>query len=182
MNSSKVIGLILVCGSALLTACSTVPDPYIPSRVGAFHAEQSKNDLAVEIQLEQSRALLGDPLSFKVMIKNTGSRAYWIPKRPNLLFYWIYPNGIRDNYVIEFPKEKYYSSSEAVLLKPGEQMVVIERIETFYFPKDGITEFKAMFQSAHNTNAQLTPFWQGTIFSNNFGVMLEKPVRKRLFS
>lgn len=172
MKRRHSVLVLLGAAASLMSACSTVPDPYVPARMGAFQAGQPSDGLVLEIHADDTVAALGEPLTFKVIIRNMSDQAYWIPRKPQLLFYWIYPTGQRDNYVIEFSQEQYYSLEDAVLLQPGEQVAVLERIETFYFPKGGITEFKAKFFSARNTNKQLAPFWHGTIFSNNFGVML----------
>jgi hypothetical protein len=156
----------------MAAGCSTVPDPYIPTKVGSFDARPGVNDLVVEIDTDRNLQPLGAPLTFVVTIRNTGSQAYWIPRKPLLLFYWIYPTGQRDNYVIDFPPERYYAKDEVFLLAPGQTYSVLEHIETYYFPKPGITEFKVMFYSANNTNREWTPFWHGKIFSNNYGVRL----------
>jgi len=162
------VGSLMLMG----VGCSTVPDRYVPALVGSSGTHMGSKEMAVDIAMDRDFQPLGNPITFTVTLRNISSHAYWIPRKPNLLFYWIYPTGQRDNYVMEFPPEHHYTEDEVFLLKPGQSYSVNEHIQTYYFPKPGITEFKVMVYSAANTNREWTPFWQGRIFSNSYGVWL----------
>jgi hypothetical protein len=162
-----------------LSACSTVPDPYIPSHIGAKGASAPQNGLAVSITAHDDSVYIGDPVSFRVSIRNHSTNAVWVSRHPQMIFYWIYPNGLHDNYVREYPDEIHYRKSDVTLLPPKKQMVFEEVIDTFYFPKPGIVEFRAEYISSSNTNSDIKPFWKGTLLSNSYGVEIKPRPPKR---
>jgi hypothetical protein len=115
-----------------------------------------------------------------VIIRNTALEPIWVPADIDVLFTWIYPNGGRDNFMREFQTERFYSKDEAVLLKPGHALVRKETIKTYYFHREGITEFRAVVHSGGNTNPELKPFWQGEIESNGYGVLVGSEKKRGL--
>ncbi len=166
----RCVGITLF--GLILAGCSTVPDPYMPSTPGAFDRGSTQNGLKLVIEPIHSTNAFREPINFRVRIKNVGEQATWVPRSPQFLFYWIYPSGRRDHYVVELPPAMHFTERTAVLLPPGQQMIYAERIDTFYFPRAGITEFRAVFHAPHNLNPDLEPFWSGRLTSNAYGVQL----------
>lgn len=152
--------------------CATAPKTYVPVTVGSLDDPETDGQLEVWISTSQESAFIGDPIFFTVTIRNAGTRAVWVPRNPDLLMTWIYPNGRRDNMLREFSRDQHYSTSEAVLLRAGQQMTKSVAVKTYYFPKTGITEFRAVLHAGRNTNPDLSPFWQGELQSNAYGIMV----------
>lgn len=167
---------LLAVGAISLQGCATNLDQrYIPQTVGYVDPSLPVDGLTIEISPKDDRVILGRPITFEASIRNTGQRAFWVPRDPNLIFIWVYPNGQRDNFVQEQPLSRHFDRRNAILLKPGEEMHEEFTIRTHYFPKTGITEFRAIFQAAENTNPRLQPFWNGKVFSNAYGILVDKP-------
>lgn len=164
---------IWVCMLGLtLASCSTVPDPYIPTEVGAIDSSQAVRGLELSIEPTEDQIAFKNPVTFRVVIKNKGDTAYWLPRSPYILFYWVYPTGQRDQYVRDIPTREHLRRSGLVQLPPGHQLVYLEHIETFYFPREGVTEFRAAYISPRNLNSTISPFWSGQLLSNSYGVRL----------
>ncbi len=156
-----------------LAGCSTIPDDYVPSTIGSMEDGEQDNYLEVHIKAKRNTVAMGEPVVFLVVIKNTSDKPFWIAREPDLLFTWIYPTGRRDNFIREFSEDRYYSENDAILLRAGQQLTKQIEIRTYYFPKEGITEFRAVLHTGSNTNPKLQPFWTGEILSNSFGVLVE---------
>ena len=162
----------------LATGCGTVPNSYIPSTVGPMENAKPTGPIEVLISTSQDSACVGDNLYFTVVIRNRGPEAVWIPRDPDVLLTWIYPNGQRDSFMREFSQEQHFSETDAVLLRPGQQMTRSVVVKTYYFPRPGITEFRALVHASRNTNSRLQPFWNGRSESNSYGVMVGNPKKK----
>ena len=169
----RVAGL-LVCG-LLLGGCVAPPAKYVPQTIGSSDTGDVIDGLEVVIKAASDRVILGKPVHFDITITNSGHNSIWIPKDPHLIFVWVYPNGRRDNVVQELPPRRHYNNKSAILLGPGKTFSKNFTIRTHYFPKSGITEFRAIMQSPENTNPRLAPFWQGRALSNAYGVLVQKP-------
>lgn len=167
-----------VLAGLLLAGCAEMAGPYVPARVGAIRDTVSSGAVAVVIDTDAHEALIGQPIVFRVTIRNTSEQALWVPRNPDLLFTWIYPDGRRDNFLREFEAERFYGEDEAVLLKPGFQMTKYVQIKTYYFDRAGITEFRALLHAGRNTNPALTPFWYGEAMSNGYGVLVVDSKKK----
>lgn len=128
--------------------------------------------MALTIEPINEEFVFGRPATFRVLLKNVGERAYWVPREPHILFHWIYPTGLRDHYVRERPTPTFRQTDDVILLEPGFQLVYLEHIETFYFPKPGIVEFRALYISPENLNPKIAPYWSGRIVSNIYGIRL----------
>lgn len=155
-----------------------MPAPYLPKTVGPVESARITDALEIQIEPDRDEAYIGDPIRFEVTIRNVSDGAFWVPRDPDLLFTWTYADGGRDNYVDEFANERFYTFDQVVLLKPGESMVKHFDIKTYYFDTAGITEFRALVQTARNTNPAINPFWQGRAMSNAYGVVV-KDARRR---
>lgn len=166
----------------LLAGCAEVARPYVPARIGAIHDTVSSGAIEVSIDTDDRQALIGQPIMFRVTIRNTSQQALWVPRDPDLLFTWIYPDGRRDNFLREFADERFYHEGEAVLLKPGFQMTKFVQIKTYYFERSGITEFRALLHAGRNTNPALNPFWYGEAMSNGYGVLVLDSKKKGFLS
>ncbi len=168
---SAMIKAALSCTAlCLLTACSTVPDPYVPSEIGEIRSSNPTHGLQLTIEPVSDELPFREPVHFRVILENVGEQAYWVPREPFILFYWIYPTSVRDHYVRERPAPQHYTKSEVKRLEPGQRLVYSERIETYYFPRPGIVEFWAHYVSAQNLNTAITPHWTGRLVSNSYGV------------
>lgn len=168
------VGVAVLAAALAFAAagCATTPKPYVPVTLGSLDDPETDGQLEVWISTSQEAAFIGDPIFFTVTIRNTGTRAVWVPRNPDLLMTWIYPNGRRDNMLREFSRDQHYSASEAVLLRAGQQMTKSVAVKTYYFPRTGITEFRAVLHAGRNTNSELSPFWQGELQSNAYGIMV----------
>ena len=172
---------LLICTIAFLSGgCGTMPNSYVPATVGPIDNPQPGGPIEVRISTSQDNAFVGDNLYFSVIIRNRGDEPVWIPRNPDVLLSWVYPNGQRDSFMREFPPEQYFSDADAILLKPGQQMTRTVVVKTYFFPKPGITEFRALVHASRNTNPGLHPFWHGQTESNSFGVMVKNPKKKVL--
>jgi hypothetical protein len=159
----------LFCMS-LLSGCSTVPDPYIPATIGSFAQVPPNDGLQLTIEAFDDTPRFHEPITFRARVMNFGETPVWVPRIPKFIFYWVYPNGQRDHYVLKLPPAQHFTEQTAVLLPPGQQMVYTEEIPTFYFPRPGIMEFRAVYHVPQNLNSQLEPFWVGRLTSNTYGV------------
>lgn len=163
-------GLSLLACLLLATACSTVPDPYIPATLGPMSDPAPLGGLELVIVPEARQIPFRTPVTFDVFIQNRGSIPKWIPREPYFVFYWIYPSGLRDNYVIEIQPTRRFTEHDAILLPPGHRMRFTETIPTFYFPRPGIMEFRAACIIPGNLNQDLQPFMTGRLVSNAYGI------------
>ena len=175
LNHPKVLALGLACAMLSLMGCSSVENPYIPKTVGQLDDSLARDGVTVTIRPEQSRSAVGQPIVFDVRITNSGDTPVWIPKKPQVVFTWTYPDGKRDNFLQDVEHERFFKADEAVLLQPGQTVARKSTIATYYFGKSGITEFRAVIHSPRNTNADLQPFWNGRVRSNSFGVLIDEP-------
>lgn len=162
--------LFLGSGCSSFLACR-----YMPQTIGIAAAPEIVNGLEVLIVSTDDHIILGQPLTFKATIRNISDHAFWVPKDPHLVFVWTYPNGQRDNFIQDFPKDKYFRHESAILLRPGRKLSSQFTIRTHYFPGAGITEFRAIYYAEKNTNSELHPFWNGRALSNAYGVLVNKP-------
>ncbi len=156
----------------IFSGCAAIPQPYIPELAGPIGYGDILHGLEIRIEAEQERARLGDPITMLVTLENKGEQAIWIPRKPHIILFWVYPNGQRDNYVIEFPAERYYTPKEIFPLHPGQKLVITEILDTYYFPKPGITEFTAIYHAPRNSNPDILSVWAGRIRSNSYGIIL----------
>lgn len=166
----------------VLAGCSTVSDLYIPQTVGPADGSEPYNGLEVTISPSRDRITIGEPIHFNVYLKNVSSQAFWVPREPDIIFMWIYPNGKRDSFVVECRDNVFYGSDQAVLLKPGQSLRTETVIRTYYFARHGITEFQAICNAGRNTNPALQPSWHGKVLSNTYGVRVDKSDERGRFS
>ena len=164
---------LLLAISLFLAGCTTVPNRYIPNAVGSLNdADNTNNILRASIELANPESFIGEPIVFKVVIKNISEMPLWLPRDPEFFFVWIYPDGRRDSFVYEPQRDQFYSRADAVCLRPGQQIMKSVAIRTSYFQRNGITEFRAYLRTGRNTNPELSPFWDGELASNSYGVMV----------
>lgn len=156
----------------LILGCSTVPDPYIPSTTGPVTEPVPVQGLQLTIEPIRESFAFRQPVTFRVILENVGDQAFWVPRNPHILFFWIYPSGLRDHYIRERPGPRYFRPSEVILLEPGFRLVYQEHIDTHYFPRRGIMEFRAHYIATPNLNEEIEPYWAGRLISNNYGVEL----------
>jgi hypothetical protein len=171
MRIHLLFSLFLMIG-LLLTGCSTVPDRYIPRAMGSLDDADNSSIVRVFIEPAHPESFVGEPIVFQVIVKNVGEMPLWIPRDPDFFFSWIYPDGRRDSFVYEPPRDQFYSRQDAVCLLPGQQLVKPVAIPTYYFQRKGITEFRAYLRAGRNTNPELNPFLDGELASNSYGIMV----------
>jgi hypothetical protein len=168
--------------AAALSGCGTMPETYIPSTVGPLGESNPASEMRVSISSKNTLAFIGDLIIFQITLKNVSEDPIWVPREPDVLLTWTYPNGRRDNFVREFQDERYYSPDDAVQLLPGQQITKFIPVKTYFFERAGITEFRALVHASRNTNPKLAPFWEGKAISNAFGVLVENAKKKGLIS
>jgi len=168
------VSFALACGLCLFTVgCTSLPNT-IPQTVGAVGEAEIVNGLKVAILPQDTHIVLGDNVIFDVKISNTSDTALWVPRQPFIIMVWTYPNGQRDNVLRDPPSPNHFNNTSAILLAPGESVVVRKTIKTHYFPFAGITEFHAICCAIPNTNPELHNFWKGEAVSNGYGVQVQK--------
>jgi hypothetical protein len=164
---------LLLAVSLLLAGCSTIPNRYIPNEVGSLNDADDSNILKISIDSENPELSIGEPIVFRVSIKNISKMPLWVPRDPEFFFTWIYPDGRHDSFVYEPQRDQFYTKEDSVCLRPGQQFTKSVSIRTYYFERKGITEFRAYLRTGGNTNPALMPFWNGELASNSYGVRLD---------
>ncbi|MCX6995883.1 MAG: hypothetical protein NTV49_02065 [Kiritimatiellaeota bacterium] len=173
-NMVKNLGALLTI--LLLAGCASMPATYHPREIGVLKTGQVYDGLSLELTGSTQAVPIGQPLVFRILLRNVSQRAFWIPMKPQQGFYWTYANGKHDFFVFDRERSKYYAKQECLLLQPGDAWVLRGEVATYYFDKAGITEFMAELVVAQNTNPELRPFWSGRAISNPFGVCLAPSV------
>jgi hypothetical protein len=158
----------------LVSGCGTLPERYIPQAVGPKNDAVVDSGLRLEIRAAEDQAPIGKQILFHVTFANDGDIPFTLPREPEVLFLWIYSDGIRDNYLRDVPQARFYHAEEVTQLQPGEHITRNVSIETDYFDRAGITEFRAMTHFAANTNPGFAQFWDGTSLSNSYGILVAK--------
>ena len=158
--------------SMAAAGCGTVKETYHPQTVGPVPDSRGCEGLILKLTAATDIVQLGRPVVFSVAVCNTSDHAIWIPKQPQQGFYWTYPNGRHDCYMIDREQTRFFQKSDSLLLNPGSEIVLPGLVETSYFNRPGITEFRAEIDVARNTNPELAPFWSGRLLSNGYGLQL----------
>lgn len=164
--------LLMVMACLLISGCASTQ--YIPTQVGVV-IQETRPPLELFLRPQQDWVIKGNPILFEVEFRNNSNHSIWIPRSPNILLYWVYANGQRDNIVRDFPAVSSFSSGNAIELPPGKKMIIHRKIDTYYFPKCGITEFQAIYMATPNNNPHLTPFWENETVSNAYGIRVVNP-------
>ena len=174
IKSMKLVAGILVLGAALLTGCATVEDKYIPAKMGNLEDSQASGGIRISLVPDHFKAKIGDLLTFSIVLKNESEEPIWIPKQPDFLLTWVYPDGKRDNVIRNPETNKMYTKVNAILLQPGQEKVYRSAVTTYYFNREGITEFRALVSVDKPASKELKPFWNGYAESNGYGVYLKE--------
>jgi hypothetical protein len=159
----------------LIMGCSSAGGKYVPSKVGEVRQPTENQGISALLRPSTDRARIGDPIVCNLVLRNLSQEPVWIPREPEYQIHIIHPNGRRDNSLEELGRPRHYDASNAVLLKPGQQISTQLEVKTYYFDQGGITEIFAVVQCGRNTNAQLEPFWSGRAISNSYGIMIDAP-------
>lgn len=172
--SAGLGGLLLIALLGLsTTGCASVEERYKPQQVGALQDNNAVNGIEVTLIPDRFKAKIGDIVTFSVKIKNVGNEGVWIPKEPDILMTWVYPDGKRDNFVNDFDQAGRYRG-DSFMLPPGQEKIFQSAITTYYFNRGGITEFRAKVNmTGRMAQASSQPTWDREIASNGFGVMFE---------
>jgi hypothetical protein len=160
-------GLVL----ALATGCASLDQPYIPAKMGNLNDSLARGGIEISLVPDRYLADIGDMLAFSIILKNVSAEPIWIPREPDMLMTWVYPDGKRDN-VIRDAKPVEYTKANSTLLNPGDEKVYRSAVTTYYFNRGGITEFRALVSANHPVRDGLGPYWTGEAESNGFGVMM----------
>lgn len=150
---------------------------YKPSTIGKVSLPDYSTGLKVTIAPKTDAYTYGDEVSFTLLAQNVSSKTIYLPRDPQFRFCWVYPNGRRDNYVFDTQREKYYLKKDLIRIEPGQAVRFSKQIETYYFPKRGITEFYALFTVPRNANPNIRGVWTGETESNRYGVLIDKSKR-----
>jgi hypothetical protein len=158
---------------SLVAGCATVNDqPYIPAKMGNLNDSLAYGGIKIMLVPDHYQAKIGDLITFSIILKNVSEEPIWIPREPDVLLTWVYPDGKRDNLVRDDEKQAKYTKSNSILLQPGQERTYRSAISTYYFNRRGITEFRALVSANDTANNELNPFWAGQGESNGYGVML----------
>lgn len=157
----------------VFAGCASIDHAYIPQKVGPIPQPATFDGVEVIIQPHQDAIQIGQPIYFEIALRNAGNRTIQIPKDPHVILTWVYPNGVRDNFVHEPPEKVYLRKKQLVTLAPGEIHTVTKAVKTYYFSRTGITEFIAIVSVPNNLNQKLDFVWEGKAISNGYGVLVE---------
>jgi hypothetical protein len=165
--TASISGAVLV--AALLSGCGTVRQAYKPEHLGNMADSRGMDGIEVVLSPDKYRARIGDPVTFRIAIRNVGTAPVLFPADPDLLVTWVYPDGKRDNLI----RGEKTTASKWLTLNPGEEHIAHSVVTTYYFDRGGIHEFRAIVSGdvAMNTSR---PSWQGRAVSNGFGVLFEE--------
>lgn len=165
LRNGAAIALLCLLGSG----CASIPAPYRPARVGMLPDANPVDGLVMTLQPDRTSARIGDLITFHIKIKNMGNRSVMIPTEPDILLTWIYPDGRCDNFV----RDERSDAAPLVLtpLAPGEERLYRSAVTTYYFPRSGVTEFRACFSVNRTGQVGDTVAWTGSMASNGYGVL-----------
>ncbi len=164
----KVVGLMAL--GAQLVGCGTVQQAYKPTHLGNLADHRDASGIEVTLSPDKYRARIGEPVTFKIVIRNVGSDPILFPADPDLLLTWVYPDGKRDNLIRGDRK----LSQKLIVLAPGEEHIAHSVVTTYYFDRGGIHEFRAIVRGEELAMKTERPAWQGRAVSNGFGVLFEE--------
>ena len=167
-----IVRLLSAVALAAMSGCGTVQEVYHPQVIGPLPSAQACNGLSLQLMAPANLVQLGNPAAFSVAVRNTSDHGIWVPKKPQQGFFWTYPNGRHDCYMIDREETRFFHKAECLLIKPGGELLLAGLVDTSYFSRAGITEFLAEINVARNTNPELTPFWSGRLLSNAYGLQL----------
>jgi len=165
-----VRNLAVLC--LVASSCGTVRETYHPQVVGPLPDAPASAGITLKLTATVNVVSLGQPVAFRIAVRNTSNHAIWIPKQPQQAFFWTYPNGRHDCYLIERETSRFFQKSDCLLLQPGHEVILPGLVETANFDRPGITEFLAEINVAQNTNPEMEPFWSGRLLSNGYGLQL----------
>jgi len=174
INLSRWIVVLAAIG---LSGCASLETSYLPTAVGMNSIAQEVNGLRISIRPETDTVEFGKKLSFNLLAHNVSDKPFLLPRDPDMLFCWVYPTGRRDNYLIDMKPSRHYGLSDLVRVEPGQAIRFTKSIDTYYFPKRGVTEFYAVFHTPRNTNPEIDGVWVGEAESNRYGVLVDKASR-----
>jgi hypothetical protein len=157
-----------------MAGCSTVKGPYKPAVRGPIHDTAPTRGIEVAMVPRADAMVIGEPLVVDITVRNVGEQAVWLPHEPRLLLCWVYSNGRKDNHCLDPLRPRYYTSADATLMAPGDTMTQSIVLKTHYFPRGGLTEFRAVLDVAQSTNPNLHPFWSGRAVSNGYGILVNQ--------
>lgn len=158
--------------------CASMPVPYKPATAGRMNNAEGDGALEIILDTETPVISIGDPIILTVTIRNVCPGRVWLPRQPTVLISWIYPDGVRDNFLKELREEERLELHQLVCLEPGQQISQRVEVRTYYFDRPGVTEFRALLHAARNTNPDTGPTWMGRLQSNSFGVLVERVKKK----
>lgn len=165
MNMAKKITALVAV--ALLSGCASFEPPvvYHPQQAGNLADGDLGAAVSVVLKADQESIHRGDLLGLSIAIRNVGKTAITLPRNPDTLLTWVYPDGRRDNIIKDAAD---VAGTELTKLEPGQELVQRSVIKTYYFKHSGITEFRAIVSAAGPANC-----WTGRVASNGFGIMVE---------
>jgi hypothetical protein len=158
--------------------CASIPPPYKPTTAGRLNNAEHDGILEICLDTETPVIAIGDPILLIVTIRNVGPDRVRLPNQPTVLISWIYPDGLRDNFLKELREEERLEHNQIVCLEPGQQISQRVAVRTYYFDRPGVAEFRALLHTGRNTNPDIGPIWMGHLQSNSFGVRIERAKKK----
>ena len=180
MKFGSPLAIVMLLAAGWLAGCGTIQPRYKPKLPGDLRNEQPDSLLAVTLETTTPKVRIGEEIFLTVRIRNIGDHGVWLPSQPIVLLSWIYPDGVRNNFLPNLPEEQYFERPNAIWLAPGEQIKQRVPVRTYYFMRAGITEFRALLHVGRNTNPDLSPCWRGELQSNAYGIIVEKGDRFRI--
>lgn len=158
--------MLIVMIAGIVAGCASFEfSDYVPRQAGSLDDASGSEQIAVSLRPDAPSIRRGDNLGFSVAIRNISGQTVVLPKNPDVMLTWIYPDGQRDNLI---RGESDAAPGELVKLDPGQEMIRHSTIKTYYFHRSGITEFRAIVSAAGPADA-----WSGRAISNGYGVMID---------
>ena len=96
--------LVLAALSSLTVGCSTTRTrAYIPQKVGRVWPAVESGGILVKLQPNTDYARRGDVVRFDVTVRNVGAEPVWVPRKPEVVLTWTYPDfktkAYKDNFI-----------------------------------------------------------------------------------
>jgi len=160
------------CGRRAPAGFLYQPAGKLPAQPGPNLPPEGEDGLEVVIRPLSQTVRLGQPIRFDILIYNRNGYPVTLPRNPRIELVWIYPNGRRDSTVHEVTSARFFTRRDVIELPPGHALRATVSVPSYYFPEPGITEFRAVLQTAENLNPQITNYWSGRCYSNSYGILV----------
>lgn len=165
-----------------MAGCASLEEKYIPNHVGVCSEPEFDSGLQVFLKPLNDWVIKGQPITFEIELRNFSKRPIRVPKNPPLLLFWTYANGQRDNEIEDPYPIGSYTDNNTIVIPPGSKLTLKKRVDTYYFPKCGITEFQVIYNPPTSDTPDISSLWERESTSNAYGIRVVEPGKTPLLS